>query len=107
LASEDISKRRKRKDFKSWYSEQAKKWDLDPNPDNPLHFYNYRAAYKAGVEPGPDGHWPSEFKKTGHPNRFVDDVDTKTNRPISPIALYRNKKRYERVVARAKKKESE
>lgn len=66
-------------DFNTWYSKNAKKHKLNPNPDDPKHFYDYRAAYKAGVA-GPDGtgHWPSKFKKEGHPRMFINGVNTKT-----------------------------
>jgi len=62
--------------FRQWYSQWAKRLDLDPDPDNPLHFYDYRAAFLAGAEPEispADGayHWASEFKSLDHPNRFI------------------------------------
>lgn len=68
--------------FQSWYAEKAKIAGIDPDPDNPLHKYDYRGAFKAGIEPGispEDGlyHWPSQFKDDDHPNRFVNGVDTK------------------------------
>ena len=72
--------------FMEWYSLWAKIIGLDPDPDNPLHYYDYRKAYKSGVNPEiskEDGfyHWPSEFKHDDHPNRFVDGWDTKYNIP--------------------------
>lgn len=67
--------------FRGWYRDRAARWGLDLNPDNPLHLYDYRAAFRAGAEPDPrDGHWPSEFKHDDHPNRFVGGIDTKTGR---------------------------
>lgn len=70
-------------DFQGWYQDIAKsvRPPLDPNPDNPLHQYDYRAAYAAGAEPDAWGHWPSEFKRAGHPNLIVDGVDTRTGEP--------------------------
>ncbi|MCP4262827.1 MAG: hypothetical protein GY774_35760, partial [Planctomycetes bacterium] len=71
------------RDFLKWYKNWANISGIDPNPDNPLHKYDYRSAYRAEanpqIDPG-DGlyHWPSEFKFDDHPNRFVDGVDTKT-----------------------------
>ncbi len=38
--------------FQRWYSRLAKTLDLNPDPDNPLHFYDYRAAFRAGAGPG-------------------------------------------------------
>jgi len=71
--------------FDEWYAGVAKKTGLNPNPDDPRHFYDYRAAYEAGVQ-GPDetGHWPSEFKKEGHPRMVVDGINTKTGEPVKP-----------------------
>ena len=67
--------------FRAWYADWAKKADLDPDPDHPLHKYDYRAAYRTGAVPqtGPDKrwHWPSQFKADDHPTRFVAGVDTK------------------------------
>jgi hypothetical protein len=68
--------------FLTWYQGWAQKTGIDPDPDHPAHKYDYRAAYRAGVEPtkGKDGkfHWPSRFKADDHPNRYVEGVDTKT-----------------------------
>lgn len=70
--------------FQDWYTDHAKSSGLSPSPDDPEHQYDYRAAYLAGAKPEPadDGyyHWPSQFKKQGHPNRFVDGEDTLTGR---------------------------
>jgi hypothetical protein len=70
------------KEFQSWYKGWSSKAGIDPNPDNPLHKYDYRAAYKAGVIPKIDPldkkyHFDSRFKDDDHPNRFVNGVDTK------------------------------
>lgn len=65
-------------DFKNWYAGHAKKLKLNPNPDDPQHFYDYRAAFKAGATPDETGHWPSQFKTEGHPRMIVDGVNTKT-----------------------------
>lgn len=62
--------------FRQWYAEMARRYDLDPSPEG--QFYDYRAAFKAGAEPGPDGHWPSAFKLEGHPNEVVGGFNTRT-----------------------------
>lgn len=67
--------------FQTWYRERATKSGIDPNPDNPLHKYDYRGAFKARLEPQINPvdnlyHWDSQFKDFDHPNRFVDGVDT-------------------------------
>jgi hypothetical protein len=64
---------------------------LAPNPDDPLHFYDYRGAWKAKkLKPGPNSHFPSEFKMPGHPNRFVDGVDTITGNPANELDILLN-----------------
>ena len=76
------------KDFKSWYQEKAKLFKLNPNPDDPKHYYDYRAAHKAGVNPDPkSGHWPSQFKKVGHPNLIIKGIDTRTGKPPTPSLI--------------------
>lgn len=75
--------------FQKWYQGWAQKAGIDQNPDNPAHKYDYRDAFKAGVEPtinATDGqyHWPSQFKAQDHPNRFVSGVDTITGKPVTP-----------------------
>lgn len=72
--------------FQKWYASWAEKTGIDPDPDNPEHHYDYRAAYAAGVEPQiseEDGryHWDSRFKDNKHPNRFVGGIDTITGKP--------------------------
>jgi hypothetical protein len=73
----------KEKSFLDWYQEQAKKTGLNPNPYDPQHFYDYKGAFESGVR-GPDmtGHWPSKFKKEGHPNLIINRIDTRTGLPI-------------------------
>ena len=78
------------KEFQNWYKTKVQGLGLDPNPDAKGHYYDYRAAYKAGAEPDKTGHWPSKYKREGHPNLYIDGVDTRTgkNKPIlsdSPI----------------------
>uniref|UniRef100_A0A6M3K0H1 Uncharacterized protein n=1 Tax=viral metagenome TaxID=1070528 RepID=A0A6M3K0H1_9ZZZZ len=74
--------------FQSWYADWASKTGISPDPDDPLHKYDYRKAYSAGVEPqiSPEDnkyHWPSEFKADDHPNRYVNGMDTKYDIPES------------------------
>jgi hypothetical protein len=69
-------------EFMAWYSERASRLGLDPNPDAKEHFYDYRAAFMAGAEPDASGHWPSEFKREGHPRMIVDGVNTKTGERV-------------------------
>lgn len=72
--------------FRAWYAIKAAEQGLNQNPDDPQHFYDYRAAYKAGAKPDTSGHWPSQFKREGHPNLIVDGVDTRTGQPVAKSA---------------------
>jgi hypothetical protein len=64
--------------FRRWYMEQSKRHGLSPDPDDPKQMYDYRAAFRAGVQPDATGHWPSDFKKAGHPNEIVGGFNTRT-----------------------------
>ena len=68
-------------EFQEWYAEHAEESGLDPDPDDPEHYYDYRRAWEDGAEPDEDGHWPSKYKSPDHPNRYVFGVDTITNKP--------------------------
>lgn len=64
--------------FQSWYAKQATTHGLNPNPDAADQFYDYRGAFRAGAQPDQTGHWPSQFKKPGHPNEVVGGFNTRT-----------------------------
>lgn len=76
------------KKFQSWYANVAQKTGLNPNPDDPQHYYDYRAAWKGGIS-GPDisGHWPSEYKLEGHPRMFIEGINTKTGERVPELAV--------------------
>ena len=57
--------------FYEWYSGIANKLDLDKDPDHYKHYYDYRAAHKAGAKLSKDNHLPSEFKHDLHPDRYI------------------------------------
>lgn len=81
--------------FQDWYAQWAQKAGLNPNPDDPRHYYDYRAAYMAGAEPQIDPadgllHWPSEFKLEGHPRLIVNGVNTKTGKRANTIRQYKD-----------------
>ncbi len=61
------------KQFKSWYAGHAKKYNINPNPDDPRHFYDYRGAWKAGAKPDERGHLPDEWKQEGHPTEGTSE----------------------------------
>ena len=61
------------KAFRQYYNTQRARvremvgFSLNPNPDDPGHFYDYRKAYLGGARPDKRGHWPSTYKIKGHP----------------------------------------
>ena len=57
--------------FYEWYSRIARKINIDKDPDHYKHYYDYRAAHKAGAKLSKENHLPSEFKHDLHPNRYV------------------------------------
>ena len=62
-------------EFSHWYSDIAEKSNLSPDPDDPRHYYDYRAAHEAGATLDERKHLPSEFKHDLHPNRFIIGKD--------------------------------
>jgi len=66
---------------------------LNANPDDPRHFFNHRAAFKAGAL-GVDeaGHGSSRFKRAGHPNLIINGVDTRTGRKASEATISTNRR---------------
>jgi hypothetical protein len=68
--------------FRQWYATMAAQQDLNPDPDDPSQFYDYRAAFKAGAKPDATGHWPSTFKKAGHPNMIVGGFHVQTGQRV-------------------------
>lgn len=42
-------------------------WKKDNAPYDSGDDYDYRGAFKAGAQPGSDGHWTDTFKKPNHP----------------------------------------
>lgn len=79
--------------FQLWYATHARERGLNPNPDDPRHFYDYRGAFLGGAEPDVFGHWPSEYKREGHPRLFLPNEktgvveDTRTGRPAGNLRV--------------------
>ena len=62
-------------EFLDWYSGVAERSNLSPDPQDPRHYYDYKAAYKAGAELDERKHLPSKFKHDLHPDRFIINKD--------------------------------
>ena len=85
--------------FQSWYRGVAERYGLSPDPDDPLHFYDWRGAHRAGAGAEvstADGepHWPSQFKLLGHPNLVVSEggrlLDSRTMQPATTDLIRAN-----------------
>lgn len=81
LKSMNHSETENESQFRSWYANQSQRFGLSPDPDDPLHYYDWRAAFRSGAEANTEGHWPSIFKREGHPNLVVGGLDTRTGLP--------------------------
>lgn len=73
--------------FQKWYQDWAQRTGINPNPDDPEHYYDYRGAWKEGVSPAWDEedkryHWDSRFKVEGHPRMILDGINTKTGQKV-------------------------
>lgn len=55
-------------------------WKAHMAPNDSGHDYDFRGAFKAGIEPAENGHWPDTFKKPNHPT-FSDQSQYATDRP--------------------------
>ena len=67
-------------EFLDWYRERAEKSGISLDPDEPEHYYDYRAAYEAGAEPTYNKElkrwkWPSKFKHDLHKDRYIIGKD--------------------------------
>ena len=59
--------------FQQDYADYAKTTGMNPNPDSPKHYYDYRGLWKEeGKLPGPGEHGDSRFKLPGHPRTYVN-----------------------------------
>ncbi len=68
--------------FRNWYAAMSRQYGLNPDPDAPEQFYDYRAAFRAGAKPDATKHWPSQFKRAGHPNEIVGGFNTRTGERV-------------------------
>ncbi len=71
--------------FLLWYMQIAEELNLNTNPDDVRHFYDYRGFFNAMQEGTAEidkttNHFPSKWKKEGHPRLFINGVDTRTER---------------------------
>lgn len=68
---------------------------MDPDPDDPRHFFDYRGFFKENIRKGVDPslqirvkertgkfHFPSKFKLPGHPRTVLAGVNTVTGKRV-------------------------
>ena len=69
--------------FDNAYAQYSRKYGINPNPDDPRHFYDYRKLYEetGSIQPDESGHLPSKYKLPGHPRTFVNGINTITGEP--------------------------
>ena len=75
-----ISAAQEKADFLDVYKVRAKELGLDPDPYHPLHYYDYERLYQDTGDIAADetGHFPSAYKKFGHPRLILGEFDTRT-----------------------------
>jgi hypothetical protein len=69
-------------EFLAWYEDMARRQGLASDPDVPDQHYDYRAAFGAGASPDETGHWPSQFKRPGHPAMVVGGFHVQTGERV-------------------------
>ena len=72
-AVEDAAaKLKKEYQFRQDYATYAEKAGVAKNPDDKEHYYDYRAAWEAGLlKPDKENHLTSKFKLEGHPRLYM------------------------------------
>lgn len=84
----------KRPSFDEWYADYSNRFGQSPDPNDPRHQYDYKAAYAAGLNPDEEGHLSSLYKKPGHPTlvRYFDGqlMNTRTGLPAEYYELLGN-----------------
>jgi hypothetical protein len=81
-------------EFQQWYAHwvdelhkrHPEQERLNADPDDPRHHYDWRAAFRSGATPNPEGHWTSAFKTPEHSRRVLNGRDTITGERVSGVA---------------------
>ena len=71
-------------EFQKVYKAMSIKQGLSLDPNDPKHYYDYRALYRdtGKLEPDETGHFPSKYKLKGHPRMIIGGINTKTGKSI-------------------------
>lgn len=83
----------KEAEFQTQFAKVSASLNINSNPDDPRHFYDYRGLFKetGKLATGPQAHFPSKFKLLGHPNLIVNGKDTRTGEVATPELIEQNK----------------
>ena len=86
-------------EFRVAYAKIARENNLNPDPDDLQHFYDYRGLFDetGKLKVGPQKHFPSKFKLLGHPNLIVSNKDTRTGEQATPELIVANKEANKKV----------
>lgn len=57
--------------------QQFQKWKLQYAPNDSGEDYDLRGAFKAGLKPSSNGHWPDTYKKPNHPTFSNESIYAK------------------------------
>ena len=89
----------KEAEFQRQYAQVSMINNLDPDPDDPMHFYDYRGLFKetGSLAVGTERHFPSKFKLLGHPNLIVDGKDTRTGKAATAGLITKNQEAHDAV----------
>lgn len=60
---------------------QFLKWKQKYAPEDSGVDYDLRGAFKAGLKPGKNGHWPDTFKKPNHPTFSIESIYAPYGKP--------------------------
>ncbi len=60
---------------------QFQQWKLKNAPNDSGVDYDLRGAFKAGLSPATNGHWPDTFKKPNHPTFSAESIYATPNAP--------------------------
>jgi hypothetical protein len=56
------------------YADYSKNTGMNPNPNDPRHYYDYRGLWKdTGSLPAKGEHGDSKYKLEGHPRTYVNE----------------------------------
>ena len=73
--------------FQKLFRQRAEQTNTDPNPDEPLQFYDARAAFANSPGEFSMGHLPSTYKKIGNDRYFLNGIDTTQHDQATSLLL--------------------